>query len=101
MFKPSPATEDYNHEVACFIENFIKDRGQSALKISALAKDILKHHKDPQALSEGLNRNELSFFQTSETQKEFSRSLKEFISKQVSGNSRECREDTQVAMQTQ
>ncbi|MDP1603188.1 MAG: hypothetical protein Q8M03_07980 [Legionella sp.] len=84
--------DEYNHEVACFIENRIKTGGLlSSLEIASSLKDILRHHKNPQALYDTLNNIPLSdpFLVNSKPRRnekgklvrtlELVKSLKEFI----------------------
>ena len=51
----------YAHEVACFIETLMQNASYTCLEITSLAKDILKHHKNPQELYHTLSNIDLSY----------------------------------------
>jgi hypothetical protein len=47
---------EYAHTVACLMETLIQTADCGLLKIASLAKDILKHHKNPNQLHQTLSR---------------------------------------------
>lgn len=63
-------SDEYVHEVACFIETLIQNGGYTCLEISSLAKDILKHHRNPHELHHTLSNIDLSYIR-SEDQNRF------------------------------
>lgn len=74
----------YAHEVACFIETLIQNAGYTCLEISNLAKDILKHHKNPHELYHTLSKIDLSYIRSEDQNRfhnlvEMQKAVAEFI----------------------
>ncbi|KTD01352.1 hypothetical protein OQJ19_15545 [Fluoribacter gormanii] len=61
QLKETMTQDEYEHEVACFIERLIENGGYTCLEISSLMKDALKHHKDPQHLLETIKNVDVSY----------------------------------------